>query len=159
MFHAQVSELCSTCQAEFPPFPLSILRPTLNHNFRAGCLFTYLKALDSNRSYSPNVFSNFSLPSPHFEIAINTIIDATYQFGVSASRCLFGDEFTSVRDEITKCHRCFSLWKITYGQTNRPPCLLMHLKLSHPFVLSTAKNKHLSKTGVRQRGSDNRGKM
>lgn len=159
MFHAQVSELCSTCQTEFPPFPLSILHPTLNHNFRAGCLFTYLKALDSNRFYSPNVFSNFSLPSPHFEIAINTIIDATYQFGVSASRCLFGDEFTSVRDEITKCHRCFSLWKITYGQTNRPSCLLMHLKLSHPFVLSTAKNKHLSKTGVRQRGSDNRGKM
>lgn len=57
----------------------------------SGLGVTYLlKALDSNRFYSPNMFSNFSLPSPHFEIAINTIIDATYQFGVSASRCLFG---------------------------------------------------------------------
>lgn len=69
-------------------------------------MFIYLlKTLDSNRFYFPNVFSNFSLPSPSFEIAINMIIDATYQFGVSASRCLFEDEFASVRDEITKCHR------------------------------------------------------
>lgn len=27
------------------------------------------------------------------------IIDATYQFGVAASRCLFRDGFASVRDE------------------------------------------------------------
>lgn len=58
-----------------------------------------LKALDSNRFCFTNAFPYFSLPFLHLEIAINMIIDAKYQFGVSASRCLFGDGFASVRDE------------------------------------------------------------